>query len=459
MASAVIAGLILAGTLFVFGAVYPWVSRPAAAITLLLFVIARPRLFRDRTFAVDISIIAILAFCWLQLPPLPPNIVNALSPASDAFHRAVDLVPFNPLAWRPLSLAPGATLESLLVLTAAAMFYWVTRDSLGTSGSRFLARSIAFTGSACVVFAALSPAMYPNGLIYGFWHPLDIHTEPVGPIISRNHFAAWMLIAAPIVGGYLAARARTHWLAHTVKESSLRALTDSRAFFIVGATALISGGVLISKSRAGLIGLSVGTGFALVGGWRQFGRRGRVGLVSLIVGLMFGALMISNPARVVNRLGDSGDDSWGGRPMIWGLTRTLIATYPLTGVGLGAYEGAMPLYQPPPRGFMINHAHNQYLEVAAEGGIPGVLLFLTALVMVVRLHIRRQRHDRSAQRYLRSGAIVGLLGLAVQSIWETPLLTPAVLWLAAAAAGLATSSPSTSTSASATAVASPAGRA
>jgi O-antigen ligase len=251
-----------------------------------------------------------------------------------------------------------------------------------------------------------------------------------------------MLTAAPIVGGYLAARARSHWLATTVKESSLRALTDSRAFFIVGAIALISGGVLISQSRAGLIGFSVAAAFALVGGWRQFGRRGRLGLVSLIFGLVLGALLISNPARVVNRLGNSGDDSWGGRPMIWQLTRGLIATYPLTGVGLGAYEGAMPLYQPPPRGLMINHAHNQYLEIAAEGGIPGLLLFLTALVMVVRLHLRRQRHDRSAQRYLRSGALVGLVGLAAQSVWETPLLTPAVLWLAAAAAGLATSRPS-----------------
>jgi O-antigen ligase len=448
MTSAVFAGLVLSGTLFVFGAVYPWISRPAAAATFLLFLIARPRLFRDRTFAVDLTILFVLAYGWLQLAPLPPSFVNALSPASDAFHRSVDLTPFDPMAWRPLSLAPGASREALLILTAGAMFYWVTRDSLGASGTRFLARWIAFTGSACVVLAALSPALFPNGLIYGFWHPLDMHSDPMGPIISRNHFAAWMLMAAPIVAGYLAARARSHWLAPTVKESGLRALTDARAFFIVGATALISGGVLMSKSRAGLIGFSAAALFALIGGWRQFGRRGRFGLVSLVLGLLTGALMISNPARVVNRLGEAGEDSWGGRPMIWQTTRALIARYPITGVGYGAYEGAMPLYQPPPRGMMMNHAHNQYLEIAAEGGVPGILLFAAALVMLVRLHIRRQRHDRSAHRYLRSGALVGLAGLAVQSIWETPLLTPAVLWLAAAAAGIATSSPPASASTS-----------
>ena len=437
--SAVVAGLIISWTLFAFGAVYPWTSRPAAAATLLLFLIARPRLFRDRTFAVDVSLALVLGYAWLQRMPLPAALVNILSPASEAFHRSVDLAPFDPAAWRPLTLAPAASLEALIILTAAAMFYWTTRDSLGNAGARFLARWIAFTGSACVVLAVISPAIFPNGLVYGFWHPLDIHATPMGPIISRNHFASWMLLAAPIVGGYLAARARSHWLASTMKQSSVRALTDSRAFLIVGAIALISGGVLISQSRAGLIGFSAAALFALVGGWRQFGRRGRLGLVSLIAGLLVGALLISNPARVVNRLGETTDDRWGGRPMIWRMSRELIARYPATGVGFGAFEGAMPLYQPEPRGFLMNHAHNEYLQIAAETGIPGALLALAAAFTLIRLHLRRQRHDHSAHRYLRSGALVGLVGLSVQSVWETPLLTPAVLWLAAAAAGIATS--------------------
>jgi O-antigen ligase len=439
MTSAVLAGLIVSWTLFAIGAVYPWGYLPAAAATALLFVLARPRLFQKPTAGADVSIAAVLAYCWLQVVPLPPGVVDALSPASGAFPRAVDLAAFDPAAWRPLSLAPGASRAALVVLTAAVLFYWTIRDSLGNSGARFFARWIAFTGSACVVLAALSPALFPDGLIYGVWQPLDLHAKPVGPIVSRNHFAAWMLVAAPIVGGYLAARAKSHWLASTVKRSSLRALTDSRAFVIVGAIALISGGVVISQSRAGRIGAAAAALLARVGGWRQFGRRGRLGLVSLVTGLLLSALLISNPARVVNRLGETTDDEWGGRPMIWRVSRELVARYPATGVGYGAYEGAMPLYQPEPRGMMINHAHDQYLQVTAEGGVPGLVLMIVALVMLVRLHLRRQRHDHSAHRYLRSGALVGLVGLAVQRIWETPLLTPAVMWLAAAAAGIATS--------------------
>lgn len=447
MMSAVFAGLIISSTLFVFGAVYPWVSRPAAIATLILFAIARPRIFRGSARGVDFTIAAILAFGWLQFAPLPPAIVNAVSPASEAFHRAVDLTPFDPQAWRAISLAPQATLEALIVLTAVALFYWTTRESLGQSGTRAIVRWIAVSGSACVVLAAISPAIFPNGLVYGFWHTLGRHATPMGPIISRNHFASWMLIAAPIVGGYLAARARSRWLASTVKQSSVRALTDSSAFFIVGAIALMSGGVMMSQSRAGLIGFSAAALFALIGGWRQFGRRGRLGLVSLFLGLLIGALLISNPVRIVNRLGNTTDDSWGGRPMIWQTSRALAAMYPIAGVGYGAFEGSMPLYQPEPRGMMINHAHNQYLQMVAETGIPGVLLALAVVWALARLHLKRQRQDHSAHRHLRSGALVGLVGLAVQSVWETPLLTPAVFWLAAAAAGIATSRSSSGDSA------------
>jgi O-antigen ligase len=443
MVSAAFAGLILSWTLFAFGAVYPWANEPAAAATLILFLLARPRVFRHSTLALDTSLVLFLAWCWLQFVPLPPGLVNALSPANGAFIAAVRLTVFDPNAWRPLSLAPAASMHALIVLTAGALFYWVVRDGIGGAGSRFLARWIAINGAVCVVLAALSPVLFPNGLVYGFWHPIARSAQPLGPMISRNHFASWMLLAAPIAGGYLAVRAEAHWAGRSLRQSSLRALTDGRTLAIGAAIALIVGGVLISQSRAGLIGLSAAGLIALVGSWRQLHGRGRLALLALTTVLAISALMISNPARVVNRLGDLAEDDWGLRPMVWRAAGELVSRYRLTGVGYGAFEGAMPYYQPEPRGVMINHAHNQYLNLLAETGIPGILLALSALILLVRLHFQRQRQDRSSHRHLRAGAIVGLIGLAVQSIWEVPLLTAGVLWLAATAAGLATSRPAT----------------
>jgi hypothetical protein len=54
---------------------------------------------------------------------------------------------------------------------------------------------------------------------------------------------------------------------------------------------------------------------------------------------------------------------------------------------------------------------------------------------------QRLRHDRSPLAHLRGGAVAGLIGFAVQSIWETPLLTPAVMFLVAVTAGIAVHRP------------------
>ena len=43
--------------------------------------------------------------------------------------------------------------------------------------------------------------------------------------------------------------------------------------------------------------------------------------------------------------------------------------------------------------------------------------------------------------HIREAALAGIFGLAVQSMWETPLVTPAVLILLAAAAGIAVHRP------------------
>ncbi|MEI6245897.1 MAG: hypothetical protein WCQ64_12735, partial [Acidobacteriota bacterium] len=224
--------LIVAWTLFAFGAVYPWASRPAAIATLLLFVFARPTLFRDSTWPVDGAIVLLLGYGWLQCVALPGALVNLLSPASAAFHETLSLAPFDPRAWRPLSLAPSASIEAMINLTAAALFYWTIREASGHTGARMLTRSFAVMGAAAVLLAVLQPALFPNGKIYGFWSPIYIEAHPVGPIISRNHFASWMVLAAPITIGYLLTHARTYWVGSTRAKVSIRILTDTRALWV-----------------------------------------------------------------------------------------------------------------------------------------------------------------------------------------------------------------------------------
>jgi O-antigen ligase len=438
MQTAVLAAVILAFSFFAFGAVYPWASRSAAAASVVLVLVARPRLFGERTWIVDVALAALLGWSWAGLVPLPPAVVNLLTPGSASFHQTMALRPFDASAWRPLSLVPAAGLDAAIILTAACFCYWSVREATGHRGARALIQGVALIGAAGTLLAVLHPVLFPGGLIYGVWRPYAAVAQPIGPIISRNHFAAFMLTAVPLIGGYLGWRARARWAGHSLRQSSVRALTDAQALLMFAALAITVAGVMLSQSRAGAIGLAAASLLALTGGWREFGARGRAGLAVLVVGLLLAAFFVASPANVMTRLSGTADDQWGGRPMIWRATLELVRRYPVTGVGYGAYEGAMPVYQPEPRGFLINHAHNQYLEVLAEGGVIGVGIAGVLLVGLVGLYRRRLRHDPGPHTYVRQGAMVGLSGLAVQCVWETPFLTPTVLLLAACAAGIAT---------------------
>jgi len=434
--------LILAWTLFAFGAVYPWASRPAAIASVLLFLFARPSLFRDSTWIVDGAVILLLGYGWLQCVPLPGALVTALTPASVTFHQQLSIALFDPDAWRPLSLAPSASIEAMMNLTGAALFYWTLRESSGHAGARVLSRSLAVMGAIAVLMAVLQPLLFPNGKVYGFWSPVYIEAHPVGPIISRNHFASWMVLAAPITIGYLLTHGSTYWVGSTRVKASVRMLTDTRALWVASCAALMGIGVLFSQSRAGLFGLLAAAIVGLFNSQQHLGRRGRVGIIAASLVFAASAWFLANPSNgVMKRLQASQTSDWGGRPAIWQATIGMAMKYPLTGIGLGAYEGAMPAYQQPPVTIMFNHAHSQYLQWWAEGGIVGALIGVAVLIAAFRLFVRRRGRNLGALVHLREGALAGIIGLAVQSIWETPLVTPAILWLAAAAAAIATERP------------------
>ena len=126
----------------------------------------------------------------------------------------------------------------------------------------------------------------------------------------------------------------------------------------------------------------------------------------------------------------------GGRREIWAATRLMIRDFPLTGVGVGAYGGVIPVYQPPHL-FAFNHAHSEYLQVVAEGGL--VLGGIVAAVVIVAVAgiARQLRADATPMWWIRAGAASALVAVAVQSIWETGTRMPANAVLLAACAAMA----------------------
>ena len=110
-------------------------------------------------------------------------------------------------------------------------------------------------------------------------------------------------------------------------------------------------------------------------------------------------------------------DSADGRLLIWKITARLIAEHPLTGVGAGNFAGAYGEAQAayfttgkntPQETFVAGcpeYGFNEFLQIAAEHGIPALLLFLTVLVFAFR-------NARINRQYGIAGSLAAFLAFA-----------------------------------------------
>ncbi|MDU2067165.1 MAG: O-antigen ligase family protein, partial [Sporomusaceae bacterium] len=80
--------------------------------------------------------------------------------------------------------------------------------------------------------------------------------------------------------------------------------------------------------------------------------------------------------RLLSVLNPTTDSSSSLRLALWESTWYMILDHPLLGIGWGAYYLVYPAYDFYVVAGKIFHAHNMYLNIAAEIGVPGFLCFM-----------------------------------------------------------------------------------
>jgi O-antigen ligase len=116
------------------------------------------------------------------------------------------------------------------------------------------------------------------------------------------------------------------------------------------------------------------------------------------------------------------EGSADARYNIWRVARQIIKENPATGIGLGAYQLAHATYTgrmvvpPAARGF--RDTHSTYLNVAAETGVPGLILFLGMIGTVVAgAELTRRRAPGSARSRQLFALELGLLAFLLHGIF------------------------------------------
>ena len=184
-----------------------------------------------------------------------------------------------------------------------------------------------------------------------------------------------------------------------------------------------------------MLGLAAAAVVILIAGSRKIDRLRRRWLCAYIAASAIIVLAVVDTNALVDRFNETVATS-SGRLAIWRETLPIIGDFWATGTGAGTYQTAMLVYQESDRVVYFNQAHNQYLQIAAEGGLLLSVPAAVALLSFLRLARRRVMSDRTAVFWIRIGAAGGLVAVMVQSLWETGLRMPANAAVAAVLAAV-----------------------
>ena len=140
------------------------------------------------------------------------------------------------------------------------------------------------------------------------------------------------------------------------------------------------------------------------------------------------------------RLTASSIDELGGgyRVEAAGATFDLFRRFPLTGSGLGTFQAAFPLVQPPTIPGFWRHAHADWIEFLATTGVLGALILAAGLFFYGRRLRQVIRHgERSEDRAAGLAALGALVAVAIHSCADFGLTMPANALALAVVAGAA----------------------
>jgi O-antigen ligase len=439
---------VVAWGVLAFGAVYPWAYWTLAGAAVLVGTAAylgtaRPLPEGAGAVIAALALVAVTALA--QTVPLPPGLRTTLSPASEPFLRNTDIPYAAAVALqeqgssmtaprRPISIDPVATWRAVALLTALTVLLAGLCRHFGQAGTRGVIPAIIALGAVVAVIgivqkATLGDHAWGGMKIYGFWAPRYKLTTPFGPYVNKNHYAGWMLLALPLAIGHLIAlaemgmaRGRRGWRDRIVWLSSPE---GGRLQLTAAAIGLMAAALALTKSRSGIACFAVTLLVAAAAAARRYrSRKGRLAVTGALLSLIVLPLLWVN-VDLVSRF-TSGGESVELRRQAWRDALEIVRDFPLTGTGLNTYGRATLVYDTAPTDLHFQEAHNDYLQLAAEGGLLVGIPALVSIACVIGGISRRLAADRNdlARYWARFGAVTGLAAMALQSVVEFSLQMP-----------------------------------
>ena len=373
-----------------------------------------------------IGFAAALAWGAVQLLPVPASLAHPLWPS------VVEVLGTS--AGASISIAPGAVGPALLRLASYGAIFWLALQY--ARDRRHAHELVTWVTAASVVYALYGLVNFFAGNTHLLWYPRWAYaTDVTGTFVNRNSYATFAGL------GLLAAVAmaiRTFREKWRVADRSLARFPRGVESFM-GRPLVYSFGALVigmawlqSHSRMGFGATVVGLAALLLvlraaGVVRHFGLAATIGVAGL------GFLIFSSGALTFDRIEQA---TSADRLPLFAMVIEGIRAAPWTGHGFGSFPVVFPMFRDLtiPQAIDFTQAHNSYLELAFELGVPVATLLVAAVVWAALL-CARGVFRRSRDRLVPALGFAAALLVGTHALVDFSLQMPAVAYLFAALLG------------------------
>ncbi|MBW1791006.1 MAG: O-antigen ligase family protein [Deltaproteobacteria bacterium] len=300
------------------------------------------------------------------------------------------------------SLHPRTSFWSTtLLLNYIAIFYLV----IHTFRTRSQLRHLVYLIIGIAVFLSIFGFFKKAGInLFPWWDYTDLpqRVRLTATFGNPDHLAGYMEMAIPLLLGLLL-------LGHR------RAVT----VLLVYLSFLLLTALVLSLSRGSWVGML--TGLLLMAICllldRHFTHK------RLIIGLMTGTLAValivlaSTPVveRILTMTENGIEPNLETRMRVWSSTTDVIAEYPLIGTGLGTYALTFIKYQPPGLTTQFTMAHNDYVHLVSEAGLPLIAIIVWMMIALYRKGFHKLKNPSRLVRGTTLGAMAGITAILVHS--------------------------------------------
>lgn len=279
------------------------------------------------------------------------------------------------------------------LISGVIIFYSIINWTVGSKHYNLLIFGLLAVSLMLAMYTPLSVDWNFNKLplipktIYGLLPNL------VTDLIHRNVMAGTLIILLPIILGILV----FSWKSHPVW---------MKIFLLFSASSVVIS-IVLTQSRGAIISLLIVIIAILV--LRL--NRGWIIIPITFTGFIL-LVTIVGTSELITFL-SSGVSLTGieGRLEVWSRAIYLIQEFPITGIGMGLFGDVVdllyPLFLAAPGS--VPHAHNLFLQIAVDLGIPGLITWLSIWVIILVVSGQIYRSGELRKNQLMTGIGAGLI--------------------------------------------------